>query len=145
MENLNLIKKIAMSFSLTTGIDFDDLCQEASLAYLQAMKTYDPNKGKISTYVWHCVNNRLNNYLKQETKNKALSFEDIEISLSTKQIPFWEKLSVDAQKLADIVIASPDKFLKLRKNHRLKAIKNEIHWEKPKFEKVLNEIKLNFS
>lgn len=145
MENLNLIRKIAMSFSLTTGIDFDDLCQEASLAYLEAIKTYNPNKGKISTYVWHCIHNRLKNYLKQEEKNKALSFEDIEVSLATKQIPFWERLSNDAQKLANIVIASPDKFLNLRKTARLKAIKNEAQWGKTKFEKVLSEIKFNFS
>jgi RNA polymerase sigma factor (sigma-70 family) len=145
MENLNLIRKIAQSFAETSGIDYDDLCQEASLAYLEAMTTYDSSKGKISTYVWHCIHNRLKNYLKQEEKNKALSFDEIEVSLTTRQIPFWEKLSSDAQKLANIVLASPDKFLKLRKTSRLQAIKDEIQWKKPKFEKVLSEIKFNFS
>ena len=40
MEHINLIRKIAWSFSTSTGLEFEDLFQEAALAYCEALKTF---------------------------------------------------------------------------------------------------------
>jgi len=122
MENLNLIRKIAMSFSVTTGIDFDDLCQEASLAYLEAMKTYDPDKGKISTYVWHCIHNHLKNYVKIEQQENNVSIDDVEIYNTCEPVSFFNSLTIEAMEIAKIIIASPRKFVCMPKDMSIKKL-----------------------
>ena len=72
MENINLIKKIANSFAVTTGLSYEDLFQEASLAYLEASRTYNPSRGKLSTHIWHCIHNHLKTYLKQENEYRGV-------------------------------------------------------------------------
>ena len=66
MKDINLIRKIAWSFHKSTGLDWDDLFQEAALAYLEALQSYDKRKGKLSTHAWHCIVSRLKNYWKKE-------------------------------------------------------------------------------
>jgi len=92
-ENVNLIRKIAWSFHTSSGLDWDDLFQEAVIAYLYAMKTYTPDQGKISTYVWNFISNTLKSYLERETRIYPIQgdLEDAqhEVQLS---FPFWEKI-----------------------------------------------------
>jgi len=78
MENINLIRKIAWTVHCATGEELDDLLQEGMLAYYQGLKTYDPNKGKLSTYMWHVVMSRLKNYAKVKRKQKYVLCDDIE-------------------------------------------------------------------
>jgi RNA polymerase sigma factor (sigma-70 family) len=110
MENERLLKKLANSYSMTTGVEFDDLFQEAYIAYYNAMKTYDPNKSKLSTYVWHCVSSHLRNYVKLE--KPYLEMESIETpevinkpGLSVSG--FWDALSFEAQQIAKIMCTKP--------------------------------------
>src|ERR1700722_12302043 len=53
--------KLASSFARTTGIDRDDLLQEARIAYwwADACGKYDPHHAAFSTYATHCVTRRL--------------------------------------------------------------------------------------
>ena len=41
----NLIRKISWSFHYTTGVDYDELYAEASLAYCEAMNDWSPERG----------------------------------------------------------------------------------------------------
>jgi hypothetical protein len=66
----NLLKKLARSFSNTTRLDYQDLLQEATLAYLESIKTYDKSRGAVSTHIWWCVSNHLKNYVKKQTPHK---------------------------------------------------------------------------
>jgi RNA polymerase sigma factor (sigma-70 family) len=52
---------LASSFARTTGIDRDDLMQEALIAYwwADACGNYDPHYAAFSTYATHCVTRRL--------------------------------------------------------------------------------------
>jgi RNA polymerase sigma factor (sigma-70 family) len=136
MENLNLIRKIAMSFSVTTGIDFDDLCQEASLAYLEAMKTYDPDKGKISTYVWHCIHNHLKNYVKIEQQENNVSIDDVEIYNTCEPVSFFNSLTIEAMEIAKIIIASPRKFVCMPKDMSIKKLYEILTTKGWKTEKI---------
>ena len=136
MENLNLIRKIALSFSATTGIDFDDLCQEAALAYLQAMKSYNPEKGKISTYVWHCINNHLKNYVRTELQENNVSIEDVELYNTCEPVSFFNNLTMEAMEIAKIIIASPKKFVVMPKDVSIKRLYGILIMKGWKFEKI---------
>lgn len=61
---LNIVRKVVWSYTRTTGLDFDELCSEAYLAYLEAAPSYDPSRGKKTTFVWNVVRNHINNLLK---------------------------------------------------------------------------------
>jgi len=120
MNNLNLIRKIAWSFHRSTGIDWDDLFQEAVLAYLEAERTHKPDRGKMTTHAWTCITNRLKNYIKEQEDYKSrkhgeelCSIEDTILTRHPAQMAsdFWEALSDDAKDIANIVLATPKKFL----------------------------------
>ena len=145
MENENLLKKIASSFASTTNVDYQDLFQEASLAYFEALRTHDPSRAVLSTHVWHCVSNRLKNYVKKENID-VVFVDDYEQSVTVT--PFWEQLSKDAMTVAEIVLDSPMEFLRLGKTHAPKKIKEilmEEGWDKKKIQRSLTELHIAFS
>ena len=112
MENINLIRKIAWSFHRTTKVEWDDLFQEAALAYCEALKDYDPERGKISGYMWSVIANHLKSYLdKQEQLNKLLcSIEDNPVDVPISSTPFFESLSREANQIADVILTAPKPF-----------------------------------
>jgi RNA polymerase sigma factor (sigma-70 family) len=128
MDNIGLIKKLARSFSLTTGLEFDDLFQEAALAYLEGLSTFDAKKGKLSTYMWFRIHAHLNDYLKEqeefkckrqqvkshkealEMKRRYVSSEEIDIDRPISFEHFFESLSEDAQRVATVILETPEVF-----------------------------------
>jgi len=98
MENLNLIRKLAWSFYKTTHVDFDDLFQEAVLSYLESLKHYNPERGKLSTFLWWNVTSTLKNYVKKELEYssplKPLDGMNFPTNHSAPSIE--EKLNADA-------------------------------------------------
>ena len=86
-KHVNLIRKIAWSFHRSTGLEWDDLFQEAAVAYYESLESYDESRGKITTHAWNCISNRLKNYLKEQEEYKArkseeelFSIEDVEMT-----------------------------------------------------------------
>jgi len=61
---LNIVRKVVWSYVRSTGLDFEELCSEAYLAYLEAASLYDPARGKKSTFIWNVVRNHINSLLK---------------------------------------------------------------------------------
>ena len=64
---LNIVRKVVWSYTRSAGLDFEDfdeLCSEAYLAYLEAAPSYDPARGKKSTFIWTVVRNHINSLLK---------------------------------------------------------------------------------
>lgn len=117
MENINLIRKVAWSFHKSTGLDYDDLFQEAYLAYEYAMETYDPKREVyLSTFLWNHIANQLITYFKKEKELKQTfpSFEDHPsiMYLSSKPAPpYYENLSREAQDIAQLVLSAPKVFI----------------------------------
>lgn len=70
-NHLNLLRKIAWSFYATTGIDWQELFSEAALAYCKALKSYNPNRGRITTHLWNCVKSELINFIKEEKRYRS--------------------------------------------------------------------------
>lgn len=146
MENIHLIKKIANSFAITTEIPYDDLFQEAAIAYLEACKTHDLIRGKLSTHIWNCVSNHLKNYVKQETKHTTLviplidyslfetddviedaikerDFEDVSV---TNYISFIESLSKDSLGVFAILVDCQNELICLPVEEAKQKIKDKL-------------------
>ena len=113
MENINLIRKIAWSFHRTTGHDWDDLFQEAALAYLEALHRYDPTKGNnLSTFMWSHISKSLTNYLRLYEKRTGhiYSIEEHPIDPIGTYTPLFEKMTDEAEQIATIILNSPEQF-----------------------------------
>lgn len=111
--NIGLIRKIAWSFHHSTGEDWDDLFQEAALAYCEALKSYNPKKGKITTHMWWSITSHLKNYLKYQEKQNGhiLPVEDlITVDSPVNGSPLFESLSKEAVQIADMILAFPTVF-----------------------------------
>lgn len=69
------------------GIDHDDLCQEAYVALLSAIGSYDEQKGtSFSTYAIACINNRLTDAVKTANRRKNRILND-SVSLTDDSNP----------------------------------------------------------
>jgi hypothetical protein len=80
---LNIVRKVVWSYARSTGLDFDELCSEAYLAYLETAPSYDPSRGKKTTFVWNVVRNRINNLLKTK-KEVPMDKEAIDMLIEEK-------------------------------------------------------------
>jgi len=150
MNNINLIRKIAWSFHKTTGKDWEDLFQEASLAYLEALHSYDPSRGKISTYMWWCITSRLKSYLRKESTltDHLCSIEDTPVDIPVADTPLFESLTDDAQQIARTVLRCPKKFVVGKRNSAYKRLQRVLRhkgWEKERIQRGIKDLELMFS
>jgi hypothetical protein len=114
MENINLIRKVAWSFHHTTGLDWDDLFQEAALAYCEALGTYDKKKGKLTTHMWHVMTNHLGDYIHQVySKDSCLEGIEVLVNYPHTEESFLESLTRDAWEMAHVVLITPKKYVVL--------------------------------
>lgn len=147
MENINLIRKIAWSFHHSTGLDWDDLFQEAALAYLEGLNSYDSSKGKLTTHMWHCMTSKVTDYLRQEGKINTLldPIEDYDFPAPNSYQPtFFEELTKDAQEIAKIIINLSPVFLCLSSDQaedKIKRILLEDGWSPRKIRIGLRDLK----
>lgn len=142
MKDINLIRKIAWSFHKSTNADWDDLFQEAAEGYYKGLKTYNPKQGALSTHVWHCMCNQLKNYLHKEERYKYASIDEID-PISTKDISFWENLSIDAWEIANAILIRPSVFLNASKESVMQRIYNIMRnkgWSKNRIKHGVHEL-----
>jgi hypothetical protein len=111
-QNINLIRKIAWSYHQTTGIEYDDLFQEACLAWLENKPRWNAQKGRITTFMWYCIQNHLNDYLKDQKRFYSPLKE-----LTTKQDKpvyqkhYFETLPMEAITVAELVLSNPMQYV----------------------------------
>lgn len=124
-ENIDLIRKIAWSFYNTTGVDWDELFAEASLAYAKGLESYDPSRGRITTHMWYKISNHLKDYLKQEMRdNGHIKYVPEYEEIFTTPVPFFESLSNDAREIANIILRTPVRFGELNRKQVRERIKH---------------------
>lgn len=149
IENINLIRKIAWSFHTTTGIELEELCAEATLAYLESLKKYDPSRGKITTYAWWYIHCHLKNYLKSQAKhNHTPSIDDVYADKPVTNTPFWESLSQEAQQIADLILSAPRLFMCLDSEETAQRVANILTrqgWSAKKINTGLYDLKAALS
>lgn len=81
----SLINHKVANYNINSGIDRDDMKQEAYMGLFNAVRTYDCNRNTgFQTYASHCIANKLKNLFASVTTNKAkmlksaVSFDEIE-------------------------------------------------------------------
>jgi hypothetical protein len=161
-ENVDLIRKIAWMFHDTTGIEFEELFSEAALAYCEGLENgrhpYDPEKGNITTYMWHRITNHLRDYLKKQPSYKfsynheGIPLRCVDVKYMDRPIsnvPFWEALNNEAQEIANIVLSSPKTYLrcsgKIEAIKKVERVLKDQGWDKEKIKYGINNLKLVFS
>lgn len=113
-----MLWRIAWSYHRTTGMDVEDLKSEANIAFLEACKTHDAEKAKLSTWIWKYVTTHLNAYIKSkggvfcsldenipDPRNLAEEREDFSNIVSS--------MSEEAQQVVQIVLDAPGEFFEL--------------------------------
>ena len=110
-KHINLLRKLAWSFHDSTGIEWDDLFQEAALAYLESLENYDPEKGQISTYLWHCVSSRLKDYTFKERKwqNPLCDLSEAKGKV-VSYTSFWDYIPEELKEVVELIIKQPEVF-----------------------------------
>jgi len=128
MKELNLIRKIAWSFHKTTNIEWDELFQEACLAYAEALHSYNPKRGKLSTYIWYCIHSHLINLIRKWNKTwvKIVSIEDVDYDIAIHYQRFAEELSEEALAIAKLILNNPCKYSNLTKIEAKREIIDEM-------------------
>lgn len=150
MENENLIKKIVGIFHRNSNLEYDELLQEARLSYLKAMKTYDPEKGRLSSYLWFCIYRDLQNFYNKEknySKVIALTEDYTEVDRIENSGFFFESLTKDAHEIAKFVLSAPENFVKSKTVAKRKVLQfmRQKHWNEKKVNQTIENLKLAFS
>lgn len=140
MENLNLIRKLAWSFQKTTGIDYEELFSEASLAYCEALNDFDDNRNvKFTTYAYSRIQRHLINFSKYYQRRKMLSFDDIEFETGADFSPFWEvfeTFSSQSQQIITRILQDPHSFLEKPAKYVRGDLKKQLRKEGWKWQDI---------
>jgi len=149
VTDVKLLQKFAWSFQERTGLDWDELFQEAALAYYEALHKYDPKRGSLSTFMYHVIASRLKLYIEKE-KGLKLLYEETEVDWlpSSMEIPYWINLTEDAHKIAQIVLTTSKRFVVLNLEQveaRLITILSNKGWSQERIEKGIESLKLAYS
>jgi len=146
MQDINLIKKLAWSFHRTTNVEWDDLFQEAALAYYEGLTRYDSSKGKISTFMYHHIKNHLINYVRKHCKaaNKIELMDTIPNNTSSS---IFEQFSKEARTVVDTILDFPRTFDSLKRRNALKRIREVmgVNHDKHRINMGIKELKIIFS
>jgi len=148
LENEGMLWKLARAFHHSTGVNVDDLFQEAAVAYLKALRTHDPAKGKLSTYAWWLITNHLKNYIKEEREHSYPTCEYKEEEFCNVSSNYFENLPEDACEVAKVVLRSPTLYVTRTSEDVLSRLKNvmEQHgWPRSKTVNAVNVLKLIYS
>ena len=128
LNHLKMIKKIAYSFHVSTGIEFEDLYQQACLIWLDTISTWNPAKSKVTTYMWNVLVNSLTSYIQKIDKyRKPLNeYDSAKMDEAVYQSYYFEKLSMEALAIVDLVTFNPSDFLFISKPQAINKIENKM-------------------
>ena len=154
MQDIGLIQKIAWSFHKTTGLPVDDLIGEASLAYVLNLPNYDPERGKISTYMYPRIRCHLIDYCKDQIQHKHDPLlDDLEdnraeadtVTASQEDRTLFKSAlkngSEEVKYLAWMIFQSPGEFLGYGGRGKVKDKLREHGWTWSQIWKAFGEIK----
>lgn len=113
-----MLYKLAWSYHNTTGLDIEDLKSEANIAFITACNTHNPEKAKLSTWIWKNVQYHLNAYIKKyivefEPLYDEIPDTDNRIEARENFNACIENMSQEAQQIVRIVLDSPGEFFEL--------------------------------
>ena len=114
VTEINLMRKIAWSFHLSTNIEFGDLFSEAFIAYQAAVKSFNESKSKQSTWAWYMMRNHLINYTHRENKHhfRECIVDELPPVIYDPQSfeEFLETLPPECMEIAKVLLNNLDQF-----------------------------------
>lgn len=145
-QNIQLIRKLAWSFHQTTGYDYDDLFQEAALAYCLCLKQWNPDRGKLSTFMWRSITGHLTNYLAKQKKQPLAEVPLKKVNKTVEMDSLFEMLSNGAMEVARVVLSSPRPFVTRPENagKRIISLMSRRGWSKYRSKAVIKELQIAF-
>lgn len=146
--HMDLIKRIAWGFHKTTGIDYSELTAQAGYAYCKALQSYNPEKGKLKTWLCQCIKHSLINYTKEEKKFKC--HVDLEYCFATQTtkffFEFYDELTDDCKYVVDMILKDPYQYLATPAGLVQSLIKinlfRETNWLPRRITGTINQLKL---
>jgi RNA polymerase sigma factor (sigma-70 family) len=134
-ENLNMIRKIVWSYVKTNpGLEFDDLMQEACVAYLEASSSYDPTayNTKKTTFTYHVITNRLNTLIRRENLREIKEREAREIFWISDHVPTPEQELMAKEAWLDFLLKLSPEAQALCLSLTTEDLKVHLPTDKPK-------------
>jgi len=147
---IDMARKLAWSFSRTTGLEFEDLFQEACLAYMWALndERYDPSKSKFTSFAYMKMRNWLSDYAESQYRARDLNLEGMLAESSEEDSAFaledllpsdeagpehalafaeeLGELSPEAKEICRMVMEEPSEYAQLGKRAGRGRVKDEL-------------------
>jgi DNA-directed RNA polymerase specialized sigma24 family protein len=138
-EYTGLIGKIAWEFkSKWSNISYEymDLYNEGILVFIECQKSYNPDRGKFSTFLWKCINQHYVDLIRKEQfvdfPGDEYTFPEVEYKPIMSNISFL-RLSEDTKLFINIALNTPVELVnKLGRrhskviNHYIREIKEQL-------------------
>lgn len=116
MSHQNLVRRIAKSFHITTGLEYEELLSEAWVAYVEAIQTYRPEMSAMTTWIYRNVSQRLINFCsKEHSLGGQIPIPERAAYLTPESWASFresmERLPIDARTICDVVLSMPTDLL----------------------------------
>tara|TARA_Y100001936_G_scaffold20231_1_gene17268 strand:- start:9688 stop:10170 length:483 start_codon:yes stop_codon:yes gene_type:complete len=90
-ENFDIIISLVVQFGgCANSFEFEDLLQVAFVGYFKAVSSFDSNIGPLRPYIFSCVKNNLNRFLRKE-----LRWQNNNVTNSTVTVSYDDKSYVN--------------------------------------------------
>lgn len=135
------IRSICIKFVNKTPVEFDEVFQEACLAFVKAYPKYSADRGALTTFTYSIVMNRLRKLYWKNRKITVNIEESLELYCSVMDIPVNE-ISSDARKA--IEVASACEGGKIRPASIRKLTRDYLRsegWQANRIEAAFSEIR----
>lgn len=150
-KHVNLVRKICWSFYRSTGIEWKELFSEACSVYFEVINLREPEKGAETTWIYHCIQNRLTNFCKKELRQKNIIgidyWYDSKIDEGVKEFfaPHTH-LTPDTAFVVQMVLKNSLRYA-LSARRAIKMIKTDLHdrgWDYARITKAIINLKAEF-
>ena len=136
--DMRLITSIAKKFA-SDQFELDELIGEASVAYAEALYSYNPSKSRLTTWTYICMKNHLLNFIrfrKSQTGYGYVEMEDpVDYITPEDQVSFAQLLECiekNGKKVCDEIFSKPyiftDSRQEMNKNRLVEHLR-ESGWD----------------
>ena len=96
-ENMGLVYSLVKSFRPPNDTEYDEYIQSGSLGLLKAIRNYNPEKGKLSSFAWPYIKGYILRYIKANSRQTRYMRdeelkEEIAVSHMSKDISYVENV-----------------------------------------------------
>ena len=154
-DHQDLLHKFAWSYHRSTGIELEELQNQARYLFFKAYKNFNKGQVKFTTYLYTVLQNDLHNFCFKYRKTVAVGQEIIELEctnmnpsiLTEFKMDVLEGLSADAKEVMSIILHDhrdidfiDQSHVQIRQSIK-RFLKEEYQWEAITIKEAFLEIK----